>query len=120
MGRHVSPIPPEYEYYDDYGEIYQDYGYDQDYNEVTGNTDETIEEERYGANREERYGAREEKVHRAKENEIYNTREEEDPNNKDDNGGEISQDETVDGECGPECRNLLHEVEHPKEHTRCP
>merc|ERR1712142_1359836 len=119
-GRHVPPIPTEYEYYDDYGEIYQDYGYDQDYPEVTGNTDETSEEERYGANRDERYGAREEKVHRARENERYDAREEEVPNHEDDNGEEIAQDETDDGECGPECRNLLHELEHPKEDSRCP
>lgn len=25
-----------------------------------------------------------------------------------------------DGGCGPECRNLLHEVDHPKEEERCP
>merc|ERR1712236_132571 len=24
------------------------------------------------------------------------------------------------GDCGPKCRNLLHELEHPKEHARCP
>ena len=27
---------------------------------------------------------------------------------------------TDEGECGPECRNLVHELEHPKEHERCP
>merc|ERR1712002_813373 len=31
-------------------------------------------------------------------------------------GGEEEVDE---GECGPECRNLVHEVGHPKEHERC-
>merc|ERR1711935_951509 len=30
-------------------------------------------------------------------------------------------DEIADTEgCGPDCRNLLHEVEHPKEEERCP
>ena len=24
------------------------------------------------------------------------------------------------GDCGPECQNLLHELDHPKEQTRCP
>ena len=33
---------------------------------------------------------------------------------------ESAREETDEGECGPECRNLLHELEHPKEHERCP
>ena len=32
---------------------------------------------------------------------------------------ESGQEDTDEGECGPECRNLLHELEHPKEHERC-
>jgi len=30
------------------------------------------------------------------------------------------EDEEEEEGCGPECRNLLHEVEHPKEDERCP
>ena len=29
-------------------------------------------------------------------------------------------DDDGDEECGPECRNLLHEVGHPREEARCP
>ena len=35
-----------------------------------------------------------------------------------DDGDEEEEEE--DDECGPECRNLLHEVGHPREEARCP
>ena len=30
------------------------------------------------------------------------------------------EEEEDDEECGPECRNLLHELGHPREEARCP
>ena len=99
-GRQVAPIPPVYEF-EDYGEIYQDYGEEEEYPE--GRDDETNgrEEENYGR------GESEDNI-------------EEQANDEQSQGGETAQEETDDGECGPECRNLLHELEHPKEHERCP
>jgi len=97
-GRPVPTIPPEYEYYDDYGEIYQDYDYQENYPEVT--EDSEREEQRY---RQE-----------------YDSVQEEEANDKENNSVESGKEDTDDGECGPECRNLLHELEHPKEHDRCP
>jgi len=101
-GRQVAPIPPVYDY-EDYGEIYQDYGDEEEYPESQGGDDETYgrEEENYGR------GESEDNI-------------EEQANDEQSQGGETSQEETDDGECGPECRNLLHELEHPKEHERCP
>ena len=33
---------------------------------------------------------------------------------------ESGEEEVAEGDCGPECRNLLHESEHPQEDARCP
>ena len=33
---------------------------------------------------------------------------------------ESNQEKGEEGACGPECRNLMHESEHPKEDDRCP
>ena len=98
-GRQVAPIPPVYEY-EDYGEIYQDYGEEEEYPESQGGDGETYR-------REEGRGESEDNI-------------EEQANDEQSQGGKSSQEETDDGECGPECRNLLHELEHPKEHERCP
>ena len=98
QGRQVPTIPPEYEYYDDYGEIYQDYGYQQNYPEIT----------EVSGREEERYKQGGNSVHEEETNEIDN------------DSVESGKEDTDDGECGPECRNLLHELEHPKEHDRCP
>ena len=98
QGRQVPTIPAEYEYYDDYGEIYQDYGYQQNYPEITEVSER--EEERY------KQGG--------------NSVQDEETNEIDNDSVESGKEDTDDGECGPECRNLLHELEHPKEHARCP
>ena len=34
--------------------------------------------------------------------------------------GDDDDDDDEEEECGPECRNLLHEVGHPREEARCP
>ena len=34
--------------------------------------------------------------------------------------GDDDDDDGEDEECGPECRNLLHELGHPQEEVRCP
>ena len=36
------------------------------------------------------------------------------------NQGDIEETAPGQGDCGPDCQNLLHELGHPKEATRCP
>ena len=43
----------------------------------------------------------------------------EDGPSQDNNNAEENTDND-DEDCGPECRNLLHELEHPKEDDKCP
>eukprot|EP00092_Neocalanus_flemingeri_P010034 GFUD01010814.1.p1 GENE.GFUD01010814.1~~GFUD01010814.1.p1 ORF type:complete len:416 (-),score=136.29 GFUD01010814.1:202-1449(-) len=112
VSRQVAPIPPVYEEeYEDYGEVYQDYGEygEYGYPEVglsagdqggEGGGDQT--NGRGGGEEDDRTGQEEE------EDQVQG------------GGEETGGGETDDGQCGPECRNLLHELEHPKEHERCP
>ena len=96
----------EYEEYRDYGEVYQDYG----------ETYQDSEEENPQVNlsdvdaykrEEDSYGrGRDVSAQREELEETYVA-----PSIDD----ESAQEETDEGECGPECRNLLHELEHPKE-----
>ena len=111
-GRQVPPIPPVYEEeeYADYGEVYQDYGnVEEEYPEVDGGNAEG-----YGG-----YGREEDIYERGRDENDRGAQEEENDQ------GQIKADETEggetdDGHCGPECKNFLHELEHPKEHERCP
>merc|ERR1719186_2347941 len=101
-GRQVAPIPPVYEY-EEYGE------YEEKHPEVSVGSDggyggDVREEQTYG-----RAGG---------ESDRRSQEEEEDQGQS--GGDETDGGETDDGQCGPECRNLLHELEHPKEHDRCP
>ena len=101
----------EYEEYRDYGEVYQDYG----------ETYQDSEEENPQVNlsdvdaykrEEDSYGTgRDDSTQRDEIEETYVA-----PSLDDESARET----TEEGECGPECRNLLHELEHPKEHERCP
>ena len=38
----------------------------------------------------------------------------------DDVDADDGDDDDEEEECGPECRNLLHELGHPREEARCP
>merc|ERR1719318_1608971 len=106
--RQVPPIPPVYEYeeYGDYGEVYQDYGEEEENpQDSLGNVDvHKREEDSYGRGLDDN-------VQREDIEDTYDA-----PSTD----GEDAQEETDEGECGPDCRNLLHELEHPKEHERCP
>jgi len=143
-GRPVAPIPPVYvnDEYEDYGDVYQDYGEEyQDYGDEYRDYREEYEEsqDRFPEDRnkypedrnkypevgteieggyegskrdQDAYGSQESENDRRRQEETVDQSQ---TNSDEDTGGEVD-----DGECGPECRNLLHELEHPKEHDRCP
>jgi len=100
-GRTVEPLPhdDEYSYYDEYGEVYQDYDNAGNYQDV-GNYDQ----------KNDFYGSivASDRVTQG-----------EDGPSQDNNNAEENTDND-DEDCGPECRNLLHELEHPKEDDKCP
>jgi hypothetical protein len=114
-GRQVPPIPPEYEYeeYRDYGEVYQDYGDTyQDSEEEEEDPQVNWSDVNVNKREEDSYGrGRDNSAQREEIEESYVA-----PSIDD----ESAQEDTDEGESGPECRNLLHELEHPKEHERCP
>ena len=138
VGRRVPAIPEDYDN-GEYGEEYEDeggyeapgryneeepsgYGYTRDSNEYVqrrgggsrraqGRGDRRGSGESGGGRR----GSGERRTEQGGEGEAFDRSVEEIL--KIDKSGEEKEEE---GDCGPECRNLMHESEHPQEDARCP
>jgi len=138
-GREVAPIPPVYvnDEYEDYEEVYQDYGeeyqdyreeYEEDQDRYPVETDRYPEvKDRYPVVGDEEESDEGEFEGNGREQDAYGSqgsvndrgRQEGEDDESQTTGDENTGGEVDDGQCGPECRNLLHELEHPKEHERC-
>ena len=113
IGRHVPAIPETEEDDEEYGyerpEI-SGYGYTRDSNEYADQRGQGRGGRRKGyesGGQRQGYGQEEERGRQTVE-EILQSSE------------EVSEVRGEEGACGPECRNLMHESEHPKEDDRCP